>query len=680
MVEPEVEEWFDADDLVEARRAATDAVEAFAGRRFRLLGWVDAIAKASDQALDPAGAARQARTWLADAGALDRGLDPDVIRTRIDTWAARADGVVAAEQFLAFDRPRDAMRVLAPNGTTASGVPAARLLLLANIAAWRRSHGRVFGTDDALESLRAEIDVAGVDDVDGLSLVACMAGGLVLGDRSQARWAARHVISRTRYRSYWLSVIRLWIGLWRVRTAVAMLIAAFVGLVLSGSIDRTTPAIVCGVASLFAFGALFRRWFFGSRLPRGIVVDRVQISEGLIAKQLEELERDRSFWDRLMSSLAPRPDHPSDSVRYASIDRTMVRRLMGVALWRLLALPFWITVVPLLVSMVLIAEGLEGLGGPFAATGVVPGLVGLVVAVGWLWGIFWLWKEIIVVGLTITYPLARSRLTTVAGRHPPHGGLSDSTTAVARLRIRPGALVQLPDPESARSRRRFRRSADARVRTRSRRRPRRAGVTTTPELVEEFYGRRPAVLLREFRSDDLNAARPANRASRVAYEDVIVAAMHPIGPVVAVGEPGERFGAGAAYRTYIDTPDWLSRVQEMCAAAPVVAMIASAGDGLRDELAMLRDSSMLKSTIVVLPWEMLDEERDVFLETVGVAPLELGGSDFRVLVVAWSRDRTWLIGTQLGLSRYDYPAAIETALSIVGDPVPWDDLPADDRR
>jgi hypothetical protein len=67
-------------------------------------------------------------------------------------------------------------------------------------------------------------------------------------------------------------------------------------------------------------------------------------------------------------------------------------------------------------------------------------------------------------------------------------------------------------------------------------------------------------------------------------EEQLVAALRPLGPVVAIGRPGERLPEAGAARLYVDDAEWQSTVLRLLGHARVVVLALGAGPGLMWEL------------------------------------------------------------------------------------------------
>lgn len=113
--------------------------------------------------------------------------------------------------------------------------------------------------------------------------------------------------------------------------------------------------------------------------------------------------------------------------------------------------------------------------------------------------------------------------------------------------------------------------------------------------------RRPPVLyLRSFRFDaidDLQAQR-----SGQTEEAAMVSGLERIGPVLAIGRPGERLGHLGAARLYVADDDWQTIARRLMASARLV-VIRAGGDspGIRWELACARDGLPAEKVVLWFP-------------------------------------------------------------------------------
>jgi hypothetical protein len=91
--------------------------------------------------------------------------------------------------------------------------------------------------------------------------------------------------------------------------------------------------------------------------------------------------------------------------------------------------------------------------------------------------------------------------------------------------------------------------------------------------------RRPVLYLRSFALD-----------ARLQHEDAVMKELRKIGPVVAIGRPGEDLPPLGASRFYVDDRHWQTKVEDIVRVAQLVIWATGVSEGLRWELAHLRAS------------------------------------------------------------------------------------------
>ncbi|MFC8720782.1 transferase [Kitasatospora sp. NPDC057198] len=95
-------------------------------------------------------------------------------------------------------------------------------------------------------------------------------------------------------------------------------------------------------------------------------------------------------------------------------------------------------------------------------------------------------------------------------------------------------------------------------------------------------GRAPVLYLRSF-ADDAASARPDDSRAYVRLhtrEEEFAAALGALGPVIAVGRPGEQLPLLGAARFYLPLDDWQPTVLRLMAASRLIVLRLGAGDGL----------------------------------------------------------------------------------------------------
>lgn len=111
--------------------------------------------------------------------------------------------------------------------------------------------------------------------------------------------------------------------------------------------------------------------------------------------------------------------------------------------------------------------------------------------------------------------------------------------------------------------------------------------------------RAPVLYLRSFGFDvidDLQAQRSAS-----TEEVALVSDLERIGPVLAIGRPGEKLAHLGAARMYVTDEDWQTIAQRLMASARLVVIRAGNTPGLRWELARARDELSAEKVVLWFP-------------------------------------------------------------------------------
>jgi hypothetical protein len=117
--------------------------------------------------------------------------------------------------------------------------------------------------------------------------------------------------------------------------------------------------------------------------------------------------------------------------------------------------------------------------------------------------------------------------------------------------------------------------------------------------------RAPVLLLRSFRGDALKLggsyfARPTF-ARRFSLEELLAAETERIGPVLAVGEPGERLPPLGAAREYLAGEDWQAAVGTLIEEAVLLVWVLGETEGLFWEFRAAVARRGLARLLIVLP-------------------------------------------------------------------------------
>ncbi|MFE6050725.1 transferase [Kitasatospora sp. NPDC056446] len=115
-------------------------------------------------------------------------------------------------------------------------------------------------------------------------------------------------------------------------------------------------------------------------------------------------------------------------------------------------------------------------------------------------------------------------------------------------------------------------------------------------------GRRPVLYLRSF-GDDESAAEVDDGADINLHtrEEQLAAALGAIGPVIAVGRPGERLPHLGAARFYLPLDDWQPTVLRLMELSQAVVLRLGQGDGLWWEVERARSTQPAGKLILLVP-------------------------------------------------------------------------------
>lgn len=127
-------------------------------------------------------------------------------------------------------------------------------------------------------------------------------------------------------------------------------------------------------------------------------------------------------------------------------------------------------------------------------------------------------------------------------------------------------------------------------------RPRKAGVY-------------PIVFLRSFEDDRLTIRADGTRSlvdlltlhRHVGYERVLVASSRHLGPVLALGEPGERVPPLGAFRVYFEQDDWKAGVSSLLENATYLVVSLGKTPSVTWEVSRLKELGLLDRTVFVVP-------------------------------------------------------------------------------
>ncbi|MFI2606577.1 transferase [Kitasatospora sp. NPDC018619] len=120
-------------------------------------------------------------------------------------------------------------------------------------------------------------------------------------------------------------------------------------------------------------------------------------------------------------------------------------------------------------------------------------------------------------------------------------------------------------------------------------------------------GRRPVLYLRSF-EDDRIAARIDDGAEINLHtrEEQFASALGAIGPVIAVGRPGEPLPLVGAARFYLPLDDWQSTVLRLMELSQLIVLRLGQGEGLWWEVEQARATQPARKLILLAPGHLPD--------------------------------------------------------------------------
>lgn len=115
-------------------------------------------------------------------------------------------------------------------------------------------------------------------------------------------------------------------------------------------------------------------------------------------------------------------------------------------------------------------------------------------------------------------------------------------------------------------------------------------------------GRDPVLYLRSF-DDDETAARVDDWADLTVHprEEQLAAALAVVGPVIAVGRPGEPLPLLGAARFYLPLDDWQGTVGRLMDLSQLIVLRLGHGEGLRWEIERARATQPPEKLILLVP-------------------------------------------------------------------------------
>lgn len=118
--------------------------------------------------------------------------------------------------------------------------------------------------------------------------------------------------------------------------------------------------------------------------------------------------------------------------------------------------------------------------------------------------------------------------------------------------------------------------------------------------------RRPILLLRSFRDDRLMAPRRRRYFIWVVsaarrFEQAIAGSFEAFGPLIAIGEPGEKLPQIGAARTYLSDREWQEAVLGWINESLIIVMIAGSTQWIQWELHRILDKERSRHLLILIP-------------------------------------------------------------------------------
>ena len=129
-------------------------------------------------------------------------------------------------------------------------------------------------------------------------------------------------------------------------------------------------------------------------------------------------------------------------------------------------------------------------------------------------------------------------------------------------------------------------------------------------LLERDY-RPPVLYLRSFGDDDLPDVTLSTWAS--TYEMQLCQVLRDIGPVVAIGRPGEAFPERGAARFYVSNDEWRDAVKYFLAHSAAVVFIVGKSDGVLWEIETALKQISPEKLLFFFPYGLKKERRNTWL-------------------------------------------------------------------
>ncbi len=120
--------------------------------------------------------------------------------------------------------------------------------------------------------------------------------------------------------------------------------------------------------------------------------------------------------------------------------------------------------------------------------------------------------------------------------------------------------------------------------------------------------KQPVLLLRSFGDENMVDPRPMAFLG-LRYEERLVHALEPIGPVIAIGRPGDTVGYGGAARLYVSDDHWQDAIRDLMKIAVAVVFIVAETQGLWWEIETALKTVRRQRLLFFFPYVYTPERR-----------------------------------------------------------------------
>lgn len=132
--------------------------------------------------------------------------------------------------------------------------------------------------------------------------------------------------------------------------------------------------------------------------------------------------------------------------------------------------------------------------------------------------------------------------------------------------------------------------------------------------------RLPVLYLRSFAADEFTAQLEKVGDNRLVLptgtdEEALIAVLNWIGPVIAIGRPGERLPTRGAARIYVEDDDWQQVIHDWFASCGLVVLRADSSDGLFWEFSQAINELGPEKIIILVP--AIDGVYEAFCDKAG---------------------------------------------------------------